>query len=197
MKLLRYSLMLVLGLCFACRVYALDELTVRKEIAETVQKAVLSGDSRQLEELSRKYRTEESRTPSGIWKLTFFQNSLRDTFQAQTQTGGTVAADALMVTVDLAKNKSDVSLGAGREGHSHARACLATASSEALEKRLLRRWRRMPPLQTWQASNRGVKILSPRGLRARPGVRPKKHAHLVTLHGRDNSLRPKSDQCGR
>jgi Domain of unknown function (DUF4034) len=87
-----------LGLYSIGRVYAVDELTVRNEITQTTRFAFLSGNTQQLEEMSREYRTQRSRTPSGLWKLTIFYSALSDTVMAQTQLGGAAAADALSAT---------------------------------------------------------------------------------------------------
>ncbi len=77
---LRYSILLAFGLCSIAQVSATDELAERKQIAAAAQQAFASGSFGRLEALSDSYRTEKSRTPSGLWKLTLFYGGLAQAF---------------------------------------------------------------------------------------------------------------------
>ena len=54
-------------------------------ISATVQKSFISEDFSQLEELSHVYRAEQSRTPSGLWKLSLFYAGIGSAINIQTR----------------------------------------------------------------------------------------------------------------
>lgn len=62
---------LVLVASQACHAEA-QELVDRGVVIDQVQKALIVADYDALDELERKFRTERSRTSSGVWKLTIF-----------------------------------------------------------------------------------------------------------------------------
>src|SRR6476469_3604596 len=71
MKLL-YALIII---CFAfsnATCYAVDELTERRSISDAVVDALQVRDFKKLEEMSQTYRRDQSRTASGVWKLSVF-----------------------------------------------------------------------------------------------------------------------------
>jgi hypothetical protein len=78
MNLLRCLVVMVFGFGAAGQAWAIDELAERREISATTQQAFLAADFRKLEELSQAYRTEKSRTSSGLWKLTLFYAGIGD-----------------------------------------------------------------------------------------------------------------------
>lgn len=57
------------------RAYA-DEMTLRNDIQMKVANLFWQQDFVQLDEMARAFREEQSRTPSGVWKLTLFYRGL-------------------------------------------------------------------------------------------------------------------------
>ena len=64
--------------------FAATELEERAIIPSSAHKALLSENFSQLEQSSHAYRTEKSRTASGLWKLTLFYAGIQSAIDAQT-----------------------------------------------------------------------------------------------------------------
>lgn len=69
------AILLLVGLSLSGLVSA-GELEERAKVHHTVALMFAAGDFAALEELATKYRTEQTRTPSGTWKLTEFYDGL-------------------------------------------------------------------------------------------------------------------------
>ena len=64
---------------------AATELEQRARVSTATQSAFFQSDYAKLEEASRAYRTEKSRTSSGLWNLTLFYAGIQEAIEAQTQ----------------------------------------------------------------------------------------------------------------
>lgn len=76
---------LALGLMVAEQAKAATELEQRASIAASVQASLLANDFDQLESVSRKYRSEKSRSSSGLWNLSLFYTGLDEAIENQTK----------------------------------------------------------------------------------------------------------------
>jgi hypothetical protein len=76
---------LVFGLIAAEQSKAATELEQRAAIAASVQVSFLANDFDQLESVSRKYRSEKSRSLSGLWNLSLFYAGLDEAIENQTK----------------------------------------------------------------------------------------------------------------
>jgi hypothetical protein len=72
----RLMLLAFACLCAAAPSAATEEIAERKQIAGAAQQAFVSGSFGRLEAMSEAFRTEKSRTASGLWKLTLFYAGL-------------------------------------------------------------------------------------------------------------------------
>jgi len=64
------------GLVMTGQATGATELEQRAAVQEATQRSFLASDFRQLERISKRYRTERSRTSSGLWNLTVFYAGL-------------------------------------------------------------------------------------------------------------------------
>jgi hypothetical protein len=75
-----------------------SEQQMRARLKSEASRALISGDYATLERLSAAYRDKRSRTPSGLWKLSFFSAGIYEAVEQQTKAGGGSAVDALLLT---------------------------------------------------------------------------------------------------
>jgi hypothetical protein len=83
MRLFFLSLLSIVGLLSAGPSGAAAELEDRAIISASTQDAFLREDFSKLEEVSRVYRDEKTRTSSGLWKLTLFYNGIENAIYAR------------------------------------------------------------------------------------------------------------------
>jgi hypothetical protein len=76
---------LAFGLLVLDQATAATELGQRAAISASVQESFRAGDFDRLESMSRKYRTEKSRTSSGLWNLSLFYAGLDDAMDKETK----------------------------------------------------------------------------------------------------------------
>jgi hypothetical protein len=76
---------LALGLLIAAQAQGTSELVQRAAISASVQKDFLASDFDRLESMATKYRTERSRTTSGLWHLSLFYAGIDDAIDDQTK----------------------------------------------------------------------------------------------------------------
>jgi hypothetical protein len=85
MRILYLSLLLGFSLLSVAQSSATTEMQERATISASTQKAFFREDFSQMEEVSRVYRAEKSRTSSGIWKLTLFYAGIATAIDIQTR----------------------------------------------------------------------------------------------------------------
>jgi hypothetical protein len=85
MRRLYFFLMVVAAALWAPHSHAMTELEERATIPAAVQRAFLMEDFAHLEEVSRSYRAQKSRTSSGLWKLTLFYAGIGSAIEQQTR----------------------------------------------------------------------------------------------------------------
>jgi hypothetical protein len=76
---------LSLSVAFTAQSYAMTEMEERAAVAQSARQAFFDEDFAQLEKMSAAYRTEKSRTSSGLWKLSLFYSGLGQTFKKQAE----------------------------------------------------------------------------------------------------------------
>jgi hypothetical protein len=77
------SLVLALGLLWLGQAHGATEIEVRAAITAETEAAFVKEDFALIEETARVYRTEKSRMPSGLWKLTVLYGAIGDVIYAQ------------------------------------------------------------------------------------------------------------------
>jgi hypothetical protein len=99
-KLLIAAAVVGLGLCPWRPVHAETDLEQRTAITEATRRSFLAADFAALEQAANVYRTEKSRTASGLWKLSAFYAGIDEAIDAyEKQSEQDVAFDALEKTV--------------------------------------------------------------------------------------------------
>ena len=76
---------LAFGLIIAGQAKAATELEQRAAIAASTLQSFLANDFDQLESVSRAYRTDRSRTASGLWNLSLFYAGIEEAIENQTK----------------------------------------------------------------------------------------------------------------
>ena len=85
MRILYFSLSVVVGLSLSTQLQAADELEQRAQIIAYTQQLFLGEEFQKLEAISRDYRTTKSRTSSGLWKLSLFYAGIGSSIAARTK----------------------------------------------------------------------------------------------------------------
>jgi len=85
-------------LALALPAWAADEASLREQVRQDTVQAFVTSDFVTLEARAAEYRVQQSRTPSGKWKLSLFYGSLRSAIITETEDAG--AWDQIQHRVD-------------------------------------------------------------------------------------------------
>jgi len=90
-------LLLVLAMAFASGGLANEtERQVRMLIMAHAERAVMTGDVRQLEGMAAEFLGTKAKTPAGVWKLVFLYEGIENAVTQQSRRGGQAGVDHVL-----------------------------------------------------------------------------------------------------